>query len=273
MRRREHGFALVTVLWAAVILAAIAASIIATAGTEARLQHTRYATARLGTIAEGAINVEILRMLDPSPALHPAADGAPFAISFAGQSVAMRVEDEAGKIDLNVAQGDLLRRLFVAVGIAPPEAQGVADKILDWREAGIGRRLDGAKAEDYRDAGYSYGPRQGPFETVAELRLVMGMTGELFARVAPSLTVYSQSAWVDPAFAARDVLAAIYGSAAEAAAILDRRAADDAASVMMGHAFTIDAEIGGPGGLRVERTAVVRLTGSTIMPLVIYREN
>ncbi|MGH7113305.1 MAG: hypothetical protein ACREE9_02290, partial [Stellaceae bacterium] len=59
------------------ILAAIAASIIATARTEARLNHTRYATAQLGAIAEGAINIAILRMLDSSPAVHPSADGVP----------------------------------------------------------------------------------------------------------------------------------------------------------------------------------------------------
>jgi general secretion pathway protein K len=272
-RRREGGFALVTVLWAAMILAAIAASIIATARTEARLDHTRYATARLGAIAEGGIDIVILRMLDPSPAAHPPADGTPFTVSFAGRSIAMRVEDETGKIDLNLAQGDLLRQLFVAVGVEPQTAQGLADKILDWREAGSGRRLDGAKAEDYRDAGYSYAPREGSFESVAELRLVMGMTAQLFARVAPSLTVYSQSAWVDPAFAPPDVLAALSGSAAAASAIADRRSSGEPAPVMIGHAFTIDADVDGSGGLRVERRAIVRLTGSFTMPLVVYRQN
>ena len=255
------------------ILAAIAASIIATARTEAHLDHTRYAAARLGAIAEGAIGIVILRMLDPSPAVHPPADGTPFAVNFAGRSVAMRLEDETGKIDLNLAQGDLLRRLFVAVGVEPQTAQGLADKILDWREAGIGRRLDGAKDEDYLDAGYSYGPREAAFESVAELRLLMGMTAQLFARVAPSLTIYSQSSWVDPAFAPRDVLVALSGSAAAASAIADRRTAGEAAPVMIGHAFTIDAELDGPGGLRVEKQAIVRLTGSFSMPLVVYQQN
>jgi general secretion pathway protein K len=136
----------------------------------------------------------------------------------------MRVEDEAGKIDLNRARGELLRRLFMAVGVEPPAAQALVDKILDWREAGIGRRLNGAKAEDYRAAGFAYGPREGPFASVEELRLAMDMTPALFARVAPSLTVYSQSAWIDPAFAPPDVLAALAGlGAAPASQILGAR--------------------------------------------------
>ncbi|HEY3912304.1 MAG TPA: hypothetical protein VGM07_20820 [Stellaceae bacterium] len=271
--RRERGFALVAVLWAAMVLAAIVASILATTGTEARLDHTRYATAQLGAIAEGAINIAILRMLDPAVAAHPPADGVPFAVSFAGQQVAMRVVDEAGKIDLNFAEGELLRRLFIAVGIDPLGAQGLVDRILDWREAGGARRLNGAKAEDYGDAGFSYGPRDGPFESVAELQLVMGMTPALFARVAPSLTVYSQSAWVDPAFAPNDVLAMLFGNTAPASDIIARRGAGAGAPVMIGHAFTIEAEIGGSGGLRVTRDAIVRLTGSTKVPLVVYRSN
>lgn len=272
--RRQRGFALVTVLWAAMILAAVAASIIATARSEARLEHTRYATAQLGAIAEGAIEIAILHMLDPSPAAEPAADGLPFALPFGGRRVAMRVEDEAGKIDLNMAQGELLRRLFIAVGVEPMAAQALVDKVLDWREAGSGRRLNGAKAEDYHAAGYAYGPRQAPFQSVAELRLVMGMTPALYARVAPSLTVYSQSAWADPAFAPPDVLSALAAmGTAPASQILARRAAGQGAPVMIGHAFTIAAEADAAGGLRVRREAVVRLTGSPSLPLVVYRRN
>ena len=273
-RRQVRGFALVTVLWAAMILAAIAASIIATARTEARLNNTRYATARLGAIAEGAIDIAVLHMLDPAPSAHPPADGIPFALSFAGRAVVMRVEDETGKIDLNFAQGELLRRLFIAVGVEPLAAQGLVDKILDWREAGIGRRLNGAKAVDYREAGYAYGPREAPFESVAELGLVMDMTPALLARVAPSLTVYSQSAWADPAFAPPDVLAALAGMGmAPATQILARRAAGQGAPVMLGHAFTIAAETGAADGLIVRRNAILRLTGSPKLPLLVYRRD
>jgi general secretion pathway protein K len=269
---REHGFALVMVLWAAIILAAVAASIIATSRSETRIAHMRYLATRRDAIADGAINIALLRLLDPTPALQPPVDGTPFAIDFAGWTVSMRAADEVGKIDLNLAQEALLRRLLVAVGVDPTTSAGLVDKILDWRENGIGRRLNGAKAADYRDAGFAYGPRGGPFESVAELQLVMGMTPALFARIAPSLTVYSQTPWVDPQFSSPDVLAALLGPGAPAISqAIEARAAGQHGTVMPGHAFEIDAGFDGVGRSGVTRTAIIRLTGSQQRPFFVYR--
>jgi general secretion pathway protein K len=268
----QRGFALPSVLWAAMILAAIAASIIATARSETRLTHFRYLTAQRRAIADGAINIALLQLAAASPESQPPVDGTFFTIGFAGDAVAMRAEDESGKIDLNEAQEALLRRLLVAVGVDALAAQSLTDKILDWREAGIGRRLNGAKIADYRDAGFAYGPRGGPFAAVAELRLVMGMTGALFDRIAPSLTVYSQTPWVDPQFAPPDVLAALLGRGAPAMAqALEARAAGRHGSVIPGHVFEIDAGFDAADGWQIARSAVVRLTGSRQMPFIVYR--
>jgi general secretion pathway protein K len=269
---QERGFALVSVLWAAMILALIAASIITTARTETHVAHLRYRAAQREAIADAAINIALLRMLDPSPGAQPPVDGTPFTIDFAGQPMAMRVDDEAGKIDLNEARETLLHRLLAAVGIDALAADPLVDKILDWREPGIGRRLSGAKAPDYRDAGFAYGPRGGPFQSVAELRLVIGMTPALFDRIAPSLTVYSQTPWVDPQFAPPDVLAALLGRGAPAMSQeLRARAAGRHGAVIAGHAFAIEAGFGAADPARIARSAVVRLTGSPERPFLVYR--
>lgn len=272
MPAAERGFALVTVLWAAMILAIVAAGVIATSRSETRIDHMRYRQAARDSVADAAINITLLRLLDPEPAAQPPVDGTPFAIGFAGRSVAMRAQDEAGVIDLNAAQEELLLRLLLAVGIDPVVAGSLADKILDWREAGLVSRLNGAKAADYRAAGFAYGPRGGPFESVAELRLLMGMTPSLFARIAPSLTVYSQTPWVDPQFSPPDVLAALLGQGSPVPAqTLAARAAGRHSPVISGHAFAIEAGFAAGGGWRVVRSAVVRLTGSVQRPFIVYR--
>ena len=74
---------------------------------------------------------------------------------------------------------------------------------------------------------------------VLELRLVMGMTAPLYARIAPLLTIYSRTPWVDVDAAPPGVLA-VLGSQGEAAATAGRGA------VKLGHAFTIIAELRGP---------------------------
>jgi general secretion pathway protein K len=267
----QSGFALVAVLWAAMILAAIAASIISTGRTEARLSRTHYSVAQLEAAADAAIHITILRMLDPSPTGRPPLDATQFVIEFGGYRIAVSAQDEAGKINLNMAQPELLRQLLIAVGVETDAAHPLIDKILDWRETGMGGRFNGDKGDDYREAGYAYRPRNGPVESIEELQLVMDMAPALFSRIAPSLTVYSQTPWVDPAFASADVLAALSRMGGlPVAAVLDMRNAGQTGSVMIGHTFTI-AAAAETDQLRVEKTAVVRLTGFRNQPIAVYR--
>ena len=71
------------------------------------------------------------------------------------------------------------------------------------------RRVNGAKDQAYRLAGTSYRPRNGPFQSVDELLLVMDMTPALFTRIAPALTVYSGRQFIDPQVAPREALLAL----------------------------------------------------------------
>jgi general secretion pathway protein K len=198
--------------------------------------------------------------------------------------VRVRVQDEAGRIDLNLAQEELLIRLLISVGVAPDAARALVECILDWREPGIGKRLNGAKANEYHDAGLSYGPRNGPFEAVEELRLVLGMTRPLFDLLAPALTVYSQTPWVDVDVAPEQVLRVLVderriggilearrGEATEDGTARAPAAASPA--VKLGHTFTITAEVAGPAPLRAEKRAAVRLTGYRKPAILVYRWN
>jgi general secretion pathway protein K len=269
----ELGFALITVLWGAMILAVIVASVLATSRTETRLTRNRSQLAELDAIADAALNIAILQLLDAT-APRPTADATPFTVDFARHRVRVSVQDEAGKVDLNRAPEELLRGLLITVGLDPDAAQALVDKILDWREPGIGKRLNGAKTDDYRAAGLSYGPRNGPFESVEELQLVLGVNEQLYQRLAPSLTVYSQTPWPDPAFAGSDVLWSLPGmDEARVAALLGARVPGNGSAVLLGHAFTIAGEVNGADAVRVAKKAVIRLTGFPNPPYQIYRWN
>ena len=56
-----------------------------------------------------------------------------------------------------------------------------------------------------------YGAKDGPFKSVDELRLVLGMTDEIFAAVEPSLTVFSGQSGVNLQHASAQVAAAMAG--------------------------------------------------------------
>ena len=285
----ERGFALVTVLWAAVVLSVVAASVIAMAQTEGRIAHDTEQRAQSAALADAAINLILLDLLQPGRgADHPGrwewfpprcrrAEGPGRG---AGRDRKDRPQHGATGV---------LQQMLVGEGLDAAAADALIDKILDWRERGAGKRLNGAKAEDYRAAGYSYGPREGPFATVSELKLVMGMTRALYARLAACLTVYSQTPMVDLTVAPREVLLLLPGMDDDAVTeILDARTpkppsddgdADEEStsslgqvpSVPAGHALTISATVPGYGRNGLTRTAIVRLTGQTTTPLWIYR--
>lgn len=100
-----------------------------------------------------------------------------------------RISDVAARLHLNHATEDELRRLFTAAGAGFREADVAAQSVMDWRDADALHRGRGAEWDDwYRRLPVPVRPRNGPFESVDELRLVRGME-RLYPRVAPLLTV------------------------------------------------------------------------------------
>jgi len=99
-------------------------------------------------------------------------DGGTTSFTFAGVAMRVSIQDELGKIDLNQAEPALLAGLLQSAGLDVLAANDLADKIVDWRTAVPLKRVNGAKEEDYRAAGLSYRPRNGPFQSIGELLLV-----------------------------------------------------------------------------------------------------
>ncbi len=280
--QRENGAALILALWAMIAMGLLVAGVRILGLREATLSEARLEQLQLSALADGMINLTVLRLLDEIPGGHPPIDGTSFPVRFAGTSGAVQVQDESGKVDLNQAPEAALLKYLLAQAVDFETAQGLADKIMDWREPGIGRRLNGAKIDDYQHAGYAYGPRGGRMESVDELRLLMGMTPTLFDRLAPGLTVVSQTAWPDQAVAPPAVLRALDGMDDEGiSALLAARAArlvtaedgslsDTVPPPAVGRAFSIVAQVEGRNET-VRRRALLRLTGIPAAPFVVYQ--
>jgi general secretion pathway protein K len=124
--------------------------------------------------------------------------------------------------------------------------------------------------DTYRDAGRLYAPRHGLFRTLDELRLVLGMTDELYQSVLPLITVYSQSAEIDRQVASDGVLA-VFAVMGDQLAQSQQHARDrgQASGVdrrpAMGEALTIRARLTS-ADLVMPRTAVVRIAGDRREP-------
>jgi general secretion pathway protein K len=234
--RSQRGFALLVVLLVLGFLALLGTQIVATARSNTQLASNLGQNAMLEAAAEGAVmRAAFLMGALHDPSLRP--DGVARELTIGSVPVSVRVRRESDRINLNTVSAPLLRAFLLEVGAAPAEAVRITAAILDWRTNGDTPRADGAKAAQYRAAGLTYGPPGAPFQSVEELRLVLGVTAGLYQRMAPHLTVLSDD---DPDPSTLDPVVA--------------RALADAAGAM--DALTVNGATGGSTMWRISATAI-----------------
>lgn len=85
----------------------------------------------------------------------------------------VRLLAEGSGADINSLNEDRLYRLLLALGIPSTQAQALAAAALDWSDADDEPRPYGAEADWYRRA-HRPEPRNEPFQSIEELRLVRG---------------------------------------------------------------------------------------------------
>ena len=119
--------------------------------------------------------------------------------------------DESGKVDINAASPAVLEGLFKAAGMKEQAAQVLASRVVDWRSFGSGNPGTSPDAAAYAAAGLDYGPRHGPFASIEELRLVLGMPPAVYRAIASQVTLWSGRDMPNPATAPPLALAAIPG--------------------------------------------------------------
>lgn len=257
----QNGMALLAVLWGIALLSMIAAVALATSLSFARMEANSLKIIRTRTLAEAAILRAVLGIIDPKPATRWRIDGVPQAFTFEGVVIQIRIEDEQGKIDLNTGRDDLIRGLFHAAA-EPNRADQLADSVLAWRGEG--------NANDTAEAGAR--PRGGAFQSLDELKLLPGMSDDLFEQLLPALTLYSQRAAFDPQTAPALALRAMGQSAAIASAAITARGTPgqkpnllDLSMSAGGRAFTLLIDVP-DGDVRYRHRAVIRLTGDATRP-------
>ena len=162
-------------------------------------------------IAESGISLAEMMLLSPDPSKVWRADGSIYEIRASDAIIRIRLQSEAGKIDINKADQAVLQSLM-ALGPVDSEQQGkLVDAILDWRDADNLVRIDGAEKEEYQEAGLNYEPRNKPFESTEELQLVLGMNKKVLAWLDPLVTIYSNQPRINYQVASKEVLQAMPG--------------------------------------------------------------
>ena len=205
-----RGVALIIVLWIITLLAVIAASFVQTMRTDVNIVANSLSRVKAEALADAALQRALYELYKPQNIEGRwNTDGSSREWQYRDTTVTITMQDETGKIDINRVNDQLLRGLLVSQGVADEEAIKLGDAIADWRDTDSNRRLKGAEAPEYTAAGLAYGPANALFQSIEELKLVLGMTPALYARLAPLITVYSGQPGVNEQIATREVLLAL----------------------------------------------------------------
>jgi type II secretory pathway component PulK len=183
-RRSPHarrGFALLAVLWVLVGLAGLALALSLVGRDAVGATQNRVSLARAHWLAEGCVNVVRAaaagELADPARAtvawraLDEVVAAAPLVGSMGCD---LSVRPAGATLDVNTADAEQLRRLFLALSIMPVSVDSLVDAIMDWRDSDDEPRQNGAERAWYLDR-QRFAPRNGPIADARELVRIRGL--------------------------------------------------------------------------------------------------
>nr|WP_283254846.1 type II secretion system protein GspK [Luteimonas galliterrae] len=257
------------VLWLIVLLTALIGAFALTARVESLQGRVLSQGVVADEAARAGLEYALVRINDDDPRRQWQPDGRDYAWRFGAAQLQLKIVDESGKIDLNTADATLLTGLWLTQGVDRDQAARLASAIIDWRDRdAFSQAQGGAEDPQYAEAELPYGAKDAPFESVAELQQVLGMTPALYTMAEPHLTVFGGIERPDPRFADGVVLQAL---GLDADALLEQRNAPvDPASpqAFLGFGsgtYSIDSRARLPDGRETVLRAVVR-TGANRIP-------
>ncbi|HTY60723.1 MAG TPA: general secretion pathway protein GspK [Acidobacteriota bacterium] len=242
------GVILIALLWILVALSGIALSfsregfVEVAAARNAQSLENAYYVARAG-IASTVYQLMEKRILPTvtGAQLQETPDPVDLGIvtgEFGGGTYRVDIQDESGKINLNIVSAEQMHALAEAIGIPQEDADIIVDSILDWRDSDKLTRLNGAEDDYYQTMNPPYKAKNGRFDTVEELLLVRGITPTYFYGypertvdntvvyrygLSRYFTVYSNRNQININFAPLPVLLSIPGMPADAAKMIYER--------------------------------------------------
>lgn len=205
--QRDDGFIIVAVLWMLGALATLAVvySLYVKETTAAFLDHNERLQGE--ALAISGVELAVYRLTEV-PDKRPPLGRFSFRQGSAVVNVAFGAEN--GRIDLNFAPKEILAGLFTGLGASQQAALYFADRIVGWRTP-LAANTQDTEAAIYQSAGKAYGPRHGPFQSVDEVALVVGLPPQFIDRALPYLTVYSGQTGINVMSAPAAVIAALPG--------------------------------------------------------------
>lgn len=277
MRRRrdgEQGYALVAAVASIAVFGLIATTTIETARGAIVTGGAEIDRARAAAAADAGTTLALDGLLDRDAVARWPIDGSIVRRRFGNADLAIRVEDERGKIAINTLDEDEARKMFEALGIEGERLDIVTDSLLDWLDDDDDERPHGAESAYYAPLGIR--PANGGLSSIGEAVLIRGFDSRLVAQLERIATTdYGQGSF-EPRHASPLAIQVMEGDDGAVDAIdREREAAGERTAIdltdqsLAGRPLTIAVDVRLDDGARAERREIVELTGSAAAPYVV----
>ena len=275
VRLGERGYIGVAALLAAACFGVLALAVIANGRSIVTGVGAHVTRARLEAAADAGFALTVRDLGSPGWSATWRIDGTPRRLPFDDTLLTVRVEDERGKIPVNYIEEQQTRAMFQAAGARGAQLDTLTDSFLDWRDEDDDRRSNGAEAADYKTRGIV--PANTAFTSLEELALINGMSAEIYARIAPAISLYTGNAPFSGRTASPLAVTVMMGGPGSAEDIerlrelrgqrtaLDTEAEPD----LRARALTVRVTAESPNGGRFTRATIVELTGRPARPFLI----
>lgn len=193
--KNENGIVLFLVLWILTLLSVIVGEFCHAMRTEVNITRNFKEGTQSYYIAIAGVNRAIAELIRnevmPQKAGHPDSEEEEEeigwrvntdipAIHFGDGQFEVKIGNESGKVNINRADGRLLRMMLNGFDLEDSDKDVIVDSILDWRDKNSLHRLNGAEDDYYRSLPEPYECKDDDFDCVEELILVRGLTAEIF---------------------------------------------------------------------------------------------
>jgi general secretion pathway protein K len=177
---RQQGFALLVVLWVVALLSLQVSLFSLTIRDAGALAGSELAIVRGEALASAGIELAAAHLLEPEDGKRWSVDGSTREVRFGGANLAIKITDEAGRLDLNAMDDEILDALLRPYG-------GSAEAVTQWVD------------------------RNGPFLDATQLAQAIGLRTSQLQALLPHLTVYGGDGKINPQVAARETLLLLPG--------------------------------------------------------------
>lgn len=272
-RKLQQGVALIAVLWVTAFLAAIASTVAHQSRSSLQITKNRIEQLKVKQVVESAVLLTIGDLINASESNFSTVNL--LNHEYGKVNIQLSYFDEAGKIDLNSAPSSVIVSLLNEVGVDEQQGLIISDRILDWRDEDNLKRNYGAEDSDYAANGYLYGSSDADFQRIEELRLVDGVSDQIYNAISDYITVYTQDFGVNLSVASNVVQSAVNNATTLSEIDDDDDSFDEGesfTSLTHGYIYTIKVNATTRSGISHRISTTVRLNrGSVYEPFTILK--